>query len=386
MTAAPAVRIGLLLFPKVTQLDLTGPFEVLSRVPGAQVDLVWKTADPVVSDHGLTLVPTATFSSVGPLDVLLVPGGHGVGDLMLDDDVLGFLTEQAASVSWLCSVCTGALVLGAAGLLAGHRATTHWAYLDLLPLFGATPSSDRVVVDRDRITGGGITAGIDAALVVAASLTDARMAAAISLHLEYDPSPPFGAGHPRTSPPDVVAEVGALLAPLQERRRAIALDAARRLRTTRLERVIDAPPAAVYAALLSPDAVQRWMVPDDMSSVVHSFDAREGGRFRISLTYDSGGGVGKTAAHTDTHHGRFVRLVPDTVVVQAVTFESDDPSMQGEMTISYDLSPSDAGGTRLVATHEDLPLGLDPSENELGWSMSLDKLARLVSSPGGAER
>lgn len=147
--------------------------------------------------------------------------------------------------------------------------------------------------------------------------------------------------------------------------------------TTRLTRHIRAPRAAVYRALLDAEAVRQWMVPDGMTSRIHSFDAREGGTFRISLTYDDPTNTGKTSAHTDTHHGRFVRLVPDTEVVQVVEFESDDPALRGEMTITYRLADAD-GGTEVVGMHENLPPGVSPADNELGWSMSMDKLARLV--------
>lgn len=147
--------------------------------------------------------------------------------------------------------------------------------------------------------------------------------------------------------------------------------------TTRVARHIRAPRASVYRALLDPEAVQHWMVPDQMTSRVHSFDAREGGTFRISLTYDQPTSAGKTTPQTDSFHGQFVRLVPDTEVVQAVEFETDDPAMQGEMTISYMLTEA-SGGTDLVGLHEDVPPGVPPAANELGWTMSLDKLAKLV--------
>lgn len=147
--------------------------------------------------------------------------------------------------------------------------------------------------------------------------------------------------------------------------------------TTRVSRHIRAPRPRVYRALLDPTAVQRWMVPDGMTSRVHAFDAREGGTFHISLTYDLPTTTGKTIAQTDSFHGRFVRLVPDTEVVQAVEFESDDPAMQGEMTISYTLADAGAG-TDLVGLHENLPPGVSPADNELGWSMSIEKLAGLV--------
>ena len=152
--------------------------------------------------------------------------------------------------------------------------------------------------------------------------------------------------------------------------------------TTRVTRHIDAPRARVYRALLDAASVQQWMVPDGMTSCVHSFDAREGGTFRISLTYDLPTNAGKTSSQTDSFHGRFVRLVPDVEVVQSVEFETDDPSMQGEMTISYTLTDED-GGTDLVGIHENLPPGVAPADNELGWSMSIDKLAALVERDQG---
>lgn len=147
--------------------------------------------------------------------------------------------------------------------------------------------------------------------------------------------------------------------------------------TTRLSRVIRAPRARVYRALIDPADVSRWMVPEGMVSRVHSFDAREGGTFRISLTYDVPTTAGKTSAQTDSYHGTFVQLAPDSKVVQRIEFESDDPAMQGPMTVSYLLADVD-GGTELVGVHENVPPGVSPADNELGWSMSLDKLARLV--------
>jgi uncharacterized protein YndB with AHSA1/START domain len=152
------------------------------------------------------------------------------------------------------------------------------------------------------------------------------------------------------------------------------------LSTTRLTRHIDAPRARIYRALLDPDDVETWMVPDGMTSHIHTFEPSEGGSFRISLTYDEPTTTGKTTTQTDTYHGRFVRLVPDTEVVQAIEFESDDPAMQGEMTVTYRLSEAGAG-TELIGLHENLPAGVSPEDNELGWSMSIDKLARLVEGP-----
>jgi uncharacterized protein YndB with AHSA1/START domain len=151
--------------------------------------------------------------------------------------------------------------------------------------------------------------------------------------------------------------------------------------TTRVTRHIRASRARVYRALLDPESVRRWMVPDQMTSQIHSFDGREGGTFRISLTYDTPTSAGKTTSQTDTFHGTFVKLVPDTEVVQAVEFETDDPALQGEMTITYTLADA-GGGTDVVGVHENLPPGVPPAENEVGWRMSLDKLARLVESEG----
>ncbi len=149
--------------------------------------------------------------------------------------------------------------------------------------------------------------------------------------------------------------------------------------TTRLTQRINAPPASVYRALTDARAVAIWMVPDDMTSQVHTFDGREGGLFRISLTYDAPTGAGKTSAHTDTHHGRFVRLVPDQEVVEVVEFETADDTLRGEMTITFRLTEEE-GGTELLAVHENLPPGLAPADNEIGWRMSLEKLARLVEA------
>jgi uncharacterized protein YndB with AHSA1/START domain len=149
--------------------------------------------------------------------------------------------------------------------------------------------------------------------------------------------------------------------------------------TTEVSRLIRAPRPRVYQALLDPDAVQRWMVPDGMTSEIHAFEAHEGGAFRISLTYDEPTDTGKSTSQTDSFHGHFVELVPDTKVVQVVEFETDDPSVSGEMTISYSLSDAD-GGTQVTGRHENLPPGVDPATNELGWSMSLGKLADLLET------
>jgi cyclohexyl-isocyanide hydratase len=198
-------QIGLLLFPKLTQLDLTGPLQVFASLPGARVHLIWKRIEPVPSDSVLMLMPTVTFADCPQLDVICVPGGRGTDDLVNDEETLNFLRAQAAGAKYVTSVCTGSLVLGAAGLLGGYRAATHWSAMDYLPLFGATPAKTRVCVDRNRITGGGVTAGIDFALTLVSLLTDRQTAEAIQLRLEYNPAPPFNAGSPDTAPPEILA-------------------------------------------------------------------------------------------------------------------------------------------------------------------------------------
>jgi cyclohexyl-isocyanide hydratase len=215
--AGMTLHIGMLLFPRLTQLDLTGPFEVLHRVPDTKVHLVWKDTQPVYADSGLGLVPTASFADCPPLDIVFVPGGIGQVPLMTDPVVLDFLRHHGKTARYVTSVCTGALVLGAAGLLDGYRATTHWAFVELLPAFGARHEPGRVVVDRNRITGGGVTAGIDFALRLAAELAGEDVARSIQLGLEYDPAPPFASGHPDVADPALVARLRERLGPLSKR-------------------------------------------------------------------------------------------------------------------------------------------------------------------------
>ncbi|MCS5523376.1 DJ-1/PfpI family protein [Curtobacterium sp. MCLR17_039] len=191
---ADDIRIAFLLFPHLTQLDLTGPAQVLSRVPGARVEYVAATLDPVPSDCGLSLVPTTTMSEARAADVLVVPGGDGAFDAMLDPDVVAFVRRQAEHATWITSVCTGAFVLGAAGLLAGRRATTHWASKPMLEAFGAQPVDARIARDGAVVTAAGVSAGIDMALWLAAELAGQSAAEAIQLQIEYDPQPPFDHG------------------------------------------------------------------------------------------------------------------------------------------------------------------------------------------------
>lgn len=223
------LQIGFLLFPRLTQLDLTGPVQVLSRLPGAQLHFIWKRIEPIASDSTLVLTPTTTFADCPPLDVICVPGGAGADDLLTDDETLDFVRRQGASARYVTSVCTGSLVLGAAGLLEGYRATCHWSAIDHLAAFGATAERTRVCVDGNRITGGGVTAGIDFGLTLVAMLADRTTAEMIQLGLEYDPAPPFDAGSPLSASADVVARVKERMKPMSERRNAqVAKAAARR--------------------------------------------------------------------------------------------------------------------------------------------------------------
>ncbi len=195
------LHIGFLLFPNVQQLDLTGPYDVLASLPGVKLHLVWKDLEPVKSSTGLVFSPTTRFDDCPPLDVICVPGGAGVGPLMEDPETLAFIQEQAAQARYVTSVCTGSLVLGAAGLLRGRKATTHWAYHDMLTTLGAVAVNDRVVRDGNLLTGGGITAGIDFALTLASELVGTDEA---QLQLEYAPAPPFNSGSPQTAPQAVL--------------------------------------------------------------------------------------------------------------------------------------------------------------------------------------
>ncbi|MGE0769447.1 MAG: DJ-1/PfpI family protein [Hyphomicrobiaceae bacterium] len=224
-----SLQIGFLVFPQITQLDFTGPLQVFSRVPGAKVHLIWKSLEPVQSDTVLSITPTVTFACCPQLDVICVPGGYGTDELMLDDEVLAFLRTQALGAKYLTSVCTGSTVLGAAGLLKGYRASTHWSAIEALPLLGATPSRERVSIDRNRITGGGVTAGIDMALTLVSQLIDRPTAEGIQLGIEYNPAPPFNSGSPETADPEVLAALRAKMAPSQARRIDVAKRAAARM-------------------------------------------------------------------------------------------------------------------------------------------------------------
>jgi cyclohexyl-isocyanide hydratase len=203
--------------------------QVFSSVPGAQVHLIWKRIEPVASDSVMMITPTITFADCPQLDVICVPGGAGTDDLVNDEETLDFIRKQAEGARYVTSVCTGSLVLGAAGLLKGYRATTHWSAMDYLPQLGATPEKSRVCIDRNRITGGGVTAGIDFALTLTAILTNRQTAEAIQLGMEYNPAPPFNAGSPDTAPAQVLAFLKDRLGPSAQRRSAAVKRAAARL-------------------------------------------------------------------------------------------------------------------------------------------------------------
>ncbi len=222
------LQIGLLIFPKITQLDMTGPLQVFSSLPGAKVHLIWKRIEPVTTDTVMMLTPTTTFADCPQLDVICVPGGFGTDAILNDEEVLRFLRTQAEQAKYITSVCTGSLALGAAGLLKGYRATTHWSAMDCLEPLGAMPTHSRVCVDRNRITGGGVTAGIDFALTLVSILVDRPTAEAIQLRLEYNPAPPFNAGSPETAPKDVLATMKQRVEQSgQPRRDAVRMAAAR---------------------------------------------------------------------------------------------------------------------------------------------------------------
>ncbi len=218
------------LFPGVTQLDFTGPHEVFSALPGASVIMASAEGGAIEANGGMIFAGVRRLAEISECDVVCVPGGRGATDNAIHDDVfLGELRRLAATARFVTSVCTGALVLGAAGLLRGRRAATHWAWRDLLASFGATADPARVVRDGNVITGGGVTAGIDFALSVVAELTDAETAQAIQLGIEYAPAPPFNAGSPETAPPAVLALVQERNALFAERRRGAVEQAAARL-------------------------------------------------------------------------------------------------------------------------------------------------------------
>lgn len=223
------LRVGSLIFHGMDQIDLTGPYEVFAKLSNAQYRLYGATTAPIRDTHGLQLQPDAQFSEAPQLDLLHVPGGPGQEALMHDEAVLGWLRQQAAGARCVFSVCTGALLLGAAGLLTGRRATTHWAAIELLPYFGATAVHERVVVDGAYVFTAGVTAGIDGALRVVANIRGADEAQTIQLWIQYAPEPPFNSGNPDTAPPHILAAARKELDPLTQARTTTARQVAERL-------------------------------------------------------------------------------------------------------------------------------------------------------------
>ena len=199
------LSIVFLLYPDVTQLDFSGPAQFLSRLGNAELRYVAKTAEPVATDAGFSVLPTARFADVAQADILCIPGGISCIEAMEDDATIAWVRGVGEGAQWVTSVCTGSLILGAAGLLQGYRAASHWAWREHLRLFGAEPVAERVVFDRNRVTGGGVTAGIDFALALTAAIRGEAHARVVQLALEYDPAPPFDSGSPERAAPELVA-------------------------------------------------------------------------------------------------------------------------------------------------------------------------------------
>jgi len=215
------MKIGMLVFPDITATDYVAPADLLVRMPGAKLDLVWKHTDPISTELGWQYRATARMDAATHYDMIVVPGGPGAGALLEDDQTLDFLARQGAQARWVVGICTGPLVLGAAGLLKGYRATCHWASHELLPLVGAEAVDQRVVVDRNRVTGAGVTSGIDCALQVIALACGESVARGIQLFAEYDPQPPFDGGTPGKTPADIVQATLDKVRPVVEQRRAV---------------------------------------------------------------------------------------------------------------------------------------------------------------------
>jgi cyclohexyl-isocyanide hydratase len=217
------MRVNIIIVPNMVQLDITGPYEVLARTPGWTIDLVAASMEPVRTDRGLTILPTKTRESADPSDILVVPGGAGIDYAMLDEKWLDYVKRETGRASYVFGICTGSMLLAAAGLLHGRRAGAHWQARDLLSKFGVTPSDDRMTVDGKFYTSGGVTSGIDMALRVVADVAGLEIAQRVQLSIEYDPEPPFVGGTPFTSPPQIIeAVLQASTARRAERERMVA--------------------------------------------------------------------------------------------------------------------------------------------------------------------
>ncbi len=221
--AAKPFQIGMVIFEQMTNLDFVGPQDSLARVRAAKIHVIAKTLDPITTDSNHRILADTTFAQAPELDMLFIPGGPGTTQIMQDPEVLAFLRDRAPRAQWVTSVCTGALVLGAAGLLKGYRAATHWAFMDILPTLGAIPVNERVVIDRNRVTGGGVTAGIDFGLTLIGKIWGDDLAKLIQLGQEYNPAPPYDAGSPDRVP-EVAARFRKMTAGMHEAR----LEAAKR--------------------------------------------------------------------------------------------------------------------------------------------------------------
>ena len=215
------MKIGVLVFPNITATDYVAPADLLVRMPGVKLDLVWKHTDTIETELGWRFNATTDFASCGQFDILVVPGGPGVGKLLQDPETLDFIGHQGRAAKWVVGICTGPLALGAAGLLDGYEATCHWASHELLDLVGAKPKNQRVVVDRNRVTGAGVTSGIDCALSVIALVAGDDAARGIQLFAEYDPQPPFDSGAPHKAPAHIVQAMRQRVAGVVAERRAI---------------------------------------------------------------------------------------------------------------------------------------------------------------------
>lgn len=223
------ISIGIVAFPNITQLDLTGPYEVFSRLKEKRLELVWKDTDPIHSDTGFVITPTCDYENSPQYDVIVVPGGPGQQGLMDDQETLAFLKAQAETAKWIMSVCTGSLVLGAAGLIDGRRVSCHWLSLPLVEILGGIPAEERVVFDGNLVTTAGVSAGIDGALALVERLAGRDTAEFIQLAIEYDPQPLFNAGSPRTAPGEMIEQVRKMAGPMTQARANQAREAARKL-------------------------------------------------------------------------------------------------------------------------------------------------------------